>query len=94
MNLHYIPVYRQTYYEGCGFKAGHCSEAEQYYAEAFSLPMYPGLTEVQQDKVIEVLQQENINFFKSFSTGNVDTQLVLKAFETCSKIDCCINIYK
>ena len=55
MNLHYIPVYRQTYYESLGFKAEHCSEAERYYAEAFSLPMYPGLTEVQ-DKVIEVLQ--------------------------------------
>jgi predicted nucleic acid-binding protein len=38
------------------------------------------------------IQQENINFFKSFSTGHIDTQLVLKAFETCSKIDCCINI--
>ena len=56
VNLHYIPVYRQTYYEDLRFKAGHCSEAEErYYAEAFSLPMYPGLTEVQ-DKVIEVLQ--------------------------------------
>lgn len=57
INLHYIPVYRQPYYEDLGFKPGYCPEAEQYYAEAISLPMYPGLTEVEQNKVIEVLQQ-------------------------------------
>jgi UDP-4-amino-4,6-dideoxy-N-acetyl-beta-L-altrosamine transaminase len=57
VNLHYIPVHRQPYYEGLGFMAGHCPEAEQYYAEAISLPMYPGLSEVQQDKVIEALRQ-------------------------------------
>jgi dTDP-4-amino-4,6-dideoxygalactose transaminase len=57
VNLHYIPVHRQPYYEGLGFKAGHCLEAEQYYAEAISLPMYPGLTKAQQDKVIEALRQ-------------------------------------
>lgn len=57
VNLHYIPVHRQPYYEGLGFKSGHCPEAEQYYAEAISLPMYPGLTEVQQDKVTEALRQ-------------------------------------
>lgn len=57
VNLHYIPVHRQPYYEGLGFKAGYCPEAERYYAEAISLPMYPGLTEAQQDKVIEALRQ-------------------------------------
>jgi len=57
VNLHYIPVYTQPYYEGLGFKQGHCPEAEQYYAEAISLPMYPGLTEAQQDKVVDELRQ-------------------------------------
>lgn len=57
VNLHYIPVYRQPYYEQLGFKAGHCPEGEQYYAEAISLPMYPQLTEAQQDKVIAALHQ-------------------------------------
>jgi UDP-4-amino-4,6-dideoxy-N-acetyl-beta-L-altrosamine transaminase len=55
VNLHYIPVYRQPYYEGLGFKAGHCPQAERYYAEAISLPMYLGLTAAQQDKVIAAL---------------------------------------
>jgi UDP-4-amino-4,6-dideoxy-N-acetyl-beta-L-altrosamine transaminase len=56
VNLHYIPVYHQPYYESLGFKAGYCVEAEQYYAEAISLPMYPGLTKAQQDKVIESIK--------------------------------------
>ena len=55
VNLHYIPVYRQPYYEGLGFKPGYCPAAEQYYAEAISLPMYPGLTEAQQDQVVDAL---------------------------------------
>jgi dTDP-4-amino-4,6-dideoxygalactose transaminase len=57
VNLHYIPVHRQPYYERLGFKAGHCPKAEKYYGEAISLPMYPGLTEAQQDKVVEALCQ-------------------------------------
>lgn len=56
VNLHYIPVHLQPYYEGLGFEAGHCPEGEQYYAEAISLPMYPNLTEAQQDRVIEALR--------------------------------------
>ena len=56
VNLHYIPVYRQPYYEGLGFKTGYCPDAEKYYAEAISLPMYPGLIEAQQNYVIAVLR--------------------------------------
>lgn len=52
VNLHYIPVYMQPYYEGMGFQAGHCPEAEWYYAEAISLPIYPALTAVQQNQVV------------------------------------------
>jgi UDP-4-amino-4,6-dideoxy-N-acetyl-beta-L-altrosamine transaminase len=57
VNLHYIPVYTQPYYQAMGFGAGYCPEAEQYYAEAISLPMHPGLTESQQEKVIDTLQE-------------------------------------
>jgi UDP-4-amino-4,6-dideoxy-N-acetyl-beta-L-altrosamine transaminase len=57
VNLHYIPVYRQPYYEQFGFKAGYCPKAEQYYAEAISLPMYPALTEAQQGQVITTLRR-------------------------------------
>jgi UDP-4-amino-4,6-dideoxy-N-acetyl-beta-L-altrosamine transaminase len=56
VNLHYIPVYLQPYYQGLGFEPGYCAEAERYYAEAISLPMYASLTEAQQDYVIASLQ--------------------------------------
>jgi UDP-4-amino-4,6-dideoxy-N-acetyl-beta-L-altrosamine transaminase len=55
VNLHYIPVYCQPYYESLGFKLGYCPEGERYYNEAISLPMYPGLTLLQQEKVVAVL---------------------------------------
>jgi UDP-4-amino-4,6-dideoxy-N-acetyl-beta-L-altrosamine transaminase len=57
VNLHYIPVYRQPYYERMGFSPGYCPDAEQYYSEAISIPLYPGLTEAQQDKVVAVIRE-------------------------------------
>jgi UDP-4-amino-4,6-dideoxy-N-acetyl-beta-L-altrosamine transaminase len=57
VNLHYIPVYRQPYYEKMGFVAGYCPQAEQYYSEVISIPMYTTLTAMQQDRVIEVIRQ-------------------------------------
>jgi len=55
VNLHYIPVYRQPYYACQGFNPSDFPEAERYYAEAISLPMYPGLTEEQQSEVVQRL---------------------------------------
>jgi len=57
VNLHYIPVYHQPYYEAMGFKKGYCLEAENYYNEAISLPMYATLSEAEQDKVVAVLHE-------------------------------------
>ena len=56
VNLHYIPVYRQPYYEQMGFKAGYCPEAERYHREVISLPMYPALSEAEQDQVLAALR--------------------------------------
>jgi UDP-4-amino-4,6-dideoxy-N-acetyl-beta-L-altrosamine transaminase len=55
VNLHYIPVYRQPYFEAKGFKAGYCPEAEQYHKEAISIPIYPTMSKAQQDEVINCL---------------------------------------
>ena len=57
VNLHYIPVYRHPYYEKMGFSKGYCPEAEQYYSEVISLPMYPALTEVQQNRAVATLTE-------------------------------------
>ncbi|NEQ36722.1 MAG: UDP-4-amino-4,6-dideoxy-N-acetyl-beta-L-altrosamine transaminase [Okeania sp. SIO3I5] len=51
VNLHYIPVHTQPYYQELGFKWGDFYEAEQYYQEAISIPLYYGLTENNQDFV-------------------------------------------
>jgi len=55
INLHYIPVYRQPYYERMGFQAGYCPVAEDYYKAAMSIPVFPTLSERQQDQVVETL---------------------------------------
>lgn len=56
VNLHYIPVYLQPYFKKMGFKRDYCPEAENYYLEALSLPMYPSLSKLQINKVIEDLR--------------------------------------
>lgn len=55
VNLHYIPVHTQPYYERMGFRSGDFPEAERYYAEAISLPMFQTMTEQQQDEVVAAL---------------------------------------
>ena len=55
VNLHYIPVYHQPFYKRLGFEPGYCPAAEDYYARAISLPLYPDLDDAQQDRVIEAL---------------------------------------
>jgi dTDP-4-amino-4,6-dideoxygalactose transaminase len=57
VNLHYIPVHTQPHYLRMGFKAGDYPQAEQYYAEAISLPMYSTLSDSQQDQVVAALQK-------------------------------------
>jgi UDP-4-amino-4,6-dideoxy-N-acetyl-beta-L-altrosamine transaminase len=55
VNLHYIPVHNQPYYQKMGFKTGDFPEAERYYQEAISIPMFPTMTMAQQDAVIAAL---------------------------------------
>jgi dTDP-4-amino-4,6-dideoxygalactose transaminase len=57
VNLHYIPVHTQPYYQAMGFKSGDYPEAEKYYSEAISIPMYPTLTDEDQMTVVQVLRE-------------------------------------
>lgn len=57
VNLHYIPVHLQPYYRDLGFAAGDFPEAERYYAEAISLPLFPALDDVRQTYVAEQLRR-------------------------------------
>ena len=55
--VHYIPVYYHPYYQEHGFKEVHCPVAEEVYSHIISLPVYPGLTDEQQDTVIETVKR-------------------------------------
>ena len=57
VNLHYIPVHTQPYYQKLGFAWGDFSNSENYYQKAISLPMYPTLTEDEQTFVIEAVKK-------------------------------------
>jgi UDP-4-amino-4,6-dideoxy-N-acetyl-beta-L-altrosamine transaminase len=57
VNLHYIPVHLQPDYRALGFQPGMFPEAEAYYREALSLPMFAALTEAEQDQVVDALRR-------------------------------------
>ena len=57
VNIHYIPIYRQPYYQNLGFTNQGFEEAEKYYKEAISIPIFPGLTSEEQKKVIDLIEQ-------------------------------------
>ncbi|NOU22557.1 MAG: UDP-4-amino-4,6-dideoxy-N-acetyl-beta-L-altrosamine transaminase [Methyloglobulus sp.] len=56
VNVHYIPVHTQPYYQQLGFKAGDFPKAEDYYSRTISIPMFYGLTDAQQHEVTRVLK--------------------------------------
>lgn len=55
VNVHYIPVYRHPYYRENGYADTRCENAEEIYSHLISLPLYPDLTDEQQDQVLRIL---------------------------------------
>lgn len=56
-NVHYRPVHTQPYYQTLGFAPGDFPEAERYARDTLSLPLYPALTDAQQDHVAQALRE-------------------------------------
>jgi UDP-4-amino-4,6-dideoxy-N-acetyl-beta-L-altrosamine transaminase len=56
VNVHYIPIHTQPHYRRLGFAWGDFPQAERYYAHALSLPLFPGMSDAQQDAVIELVR--------------------------------------
>jgi dTDP-4-amino-4,6-dideoxygalactose transaminase len=54
--VHYIPIHTQPYYRDLGFKRGDFPASERYYNNAISLPLFPALTDEQQDFVAATLR--------------------------------------
>lgn len=57
VNVHYIPVHTQPYYQAKGFGFGDCPTAEAYYARALTIPLFPAMTLEQQAEVVHQLKQ-------------------------------------
>lgn len=55
VNVHYIPVYRHPYYQQHGFAGVCCPHAEEIYARLMTLPLYPGLTDQEQQYIIQAV---------------------------------------
>ena len=57
VNLHYTPVHLQPYYRALGFRRGQFPESEAYGESAITLPLYPAMTDEQQQRVIDALRE-------------------------------------
>lgn len=57
VNLHYIPVHTQPYYQALGFRHGDFPEAERYYRQAISIPLFHAMTDEQQMQVVHTLKR-------------------------------------
>jgi len=57
-HVHYIPLHTQPYYQQFGFKEGDFPEAENYYSEAMTLPIYSAMSSIEQDTVVRELKAE------------------------------------
>jgi len=56
VNVHYIPVHLQPYYRKAGFRTGDFPAAEARYAATLTLPLFFGMTDAQQNAVVEALR--------------------------------------
>jgi UDP-4-amino-4,6-dideoxy-N-acetyl-beta-L-altrosamine transaminase len=57
VNVHYIPIYLHPYYKMLGYKKGLCPNAEGYYRETITLPLYPGLSDSELKSVVRITKQ-------------------------------------
>ncbi|QDF66524.1 UDP-4-amino-4,6-dideoxy-N-acetyl-beta-L-altrosamine transaminase [Shewanella sp. SNU WT4] len=69
VHVHYFPVHLQPYYLNLGFRAGQFPQAEQFYQHILTLPLFPGLTELEQtfivDSLSHMLSQQELSKIKS-----------------------------
>jgi UDP-4-amino-4,6-dideoxy-N-acetyl-beta-L-altrosamine transaminase len=56
VNVHYIPIHLQPFYRKKGFSPGDFPNSEEYYSRAISIPLHPGLTKKDQNKIVTVLK--------------------------------------
>ncbi|MDX1352026.1 MAG: UDP-4-amino-4,6-dideoxy-N-acetyl-beta-L-altrosamine transaminase [Thiomicrorhabdus sp.] len=60
VNIHYIPIHTQPFYQKMGFSEGDFPIAESYYQQVISIPVFHAMTEQEQDRVVKILEMELI----------------------------------
>lgn len=55
VQVNYLPAYRHPVFADMGYRRGMCPVAEEFYARQLSLPLFPALTDSEQDRVVEAL---------------------------------------
>lgn len=63
VNVHYIPVYFQPYYQQLGYKKGICPNAEKLYEEMITLPLFPAMSEKDVNDVIKAVRR-TIDYYR------------------------------
>lgn len=70
VQVNYVPAYFHPVFKSLGYQKGLCPEAEKFYSEEISLPMYPDLSRREMEKVVRVIR----NFFNKTHQGNLGTE--------------------
>lgn len=55
VHVHYIPVYWHPYYQDLGYEKGLCRKAEEWYEQAMTLPIFPGMSDEDVEDVVKVM---------------------------------------
>ena len=55
VQVHYIPIYLQPYYQGLGYRKGLCPKAEDFYKRELSIPLYPALSDEEVEYVVKTI---------------------------------------
>ncbi|WP_068497223.1 UDP-4-amino-4,6-dideoxy-N-acetyl-beta-L-altrosamine transaminase [Paenibacillus kribbensis] len=71
VNVHYIPVYLQPYYQNLGYEEGLCPNAEEYYRTALTLPLFPKMTDQDVQDVIQAVRKVWTRYSRSVSGENI-----------------------
>lgn len=62
VQIHYIPVYLQPYYQKLGYERGLCPNAEKFYSSAITLPLFPRMSDADVSDVIEAVNKVRAHF--------------------------------
>jgi len=64
VNVHYVPVYYHPYYRDLGYEKGLCPATERFYEQIITIPLYPAMTDMDVEAVIQILKETITSYVK------------------------------